>query len=110
MPAPSASGWPPSWSGPLPSGSARPPNASAPRSSASGCWLSARSSRPSAADLAAERKRLHGKIDQLERRLAAKERKLARVQAFDAERRTLEPAPTEEDQIEGQLTFDAVSE
>ncbi len=59
--------------------------------------------------LAAERKRLNGKIDQLERRLAAKERKLARVQAFDAERRTLEPPPAE-DQIEGQLTFDAAGD
>jgi len=55
-----------------------------------------------------ERAALHEKVERLERRLAAKERKLARVQAFDAERRTLEPAPPEP--MAGQLTFDAVAE
>jgi hypothetical protein len=59
--------------------------------------------------LADERNRLHGKVDQLERRLTAKDRKIARLQAFDAERRTLEPAPAE-DPMAGQLTFDAVAE
>lgn len=59
--------------------------------------------------LDAERTRLHGKVDKLERQLTAKERKIARLQAFDAERRTLEPAPAD-DPMAGQLTFDAVSE
>ncbi|WP_041731066.1 hypothetical protein [Conexibacter woesei] len=59
--------------------------------------------------LDAERARLHGKVDRLERQLTAKERKIARLQAFDAERRTLEPAPAD-DPMAGQLTFDAVSE
>lgn len=57
--------------------------------------------------LDAERELLHGKLERLERRLSAKERKLARVQAFDAERRALEPPPPEP--LAGQLTFDAVS-
>lgn len=57
--------------------------------------------------LDAERALLHGKVEKLERRLSAKQRKLARLQAFDAERRTLEPPPDQP--LDGQLTFDAVA-
>jgi predicted lipid-binding transport protein (Tim44 family) len=58
--------------------------------------------------LDAERRQLNQKVAKLERRLSSRERKLARVQAFDAERRALEPPPPEP--LAGQLTFDAVSE
>jgi uncharacterized protein HemX len=57
--------------------------------------------------LDAERAGLHRKIDKLERRLAAKDRQLARLQAFDAERRTLGPAPADRP-AEEQLTLEAV--
>jgi hypothetical protein len=57
--------------------------------------------------LDAERARLHRKLDRLERRLASKDRQLARLQAFDAERRALGPAPDDRPQVE-QLTLEAV--
>lgn len=57
--------------------------------------------------LDAERSMLHRKITRLERRIAGKDRQLARLQAFDAERRALGPAPDERPQVE-QLTLEAV--
>lgn len=57
--------------------------------------------------LDAERSMLHRKITRLERRIAGKDRQLARLQAFDAERRALGPAPDERPQAE-QLTLEAV--
>lgn len=54
-----------------------------------------------------ERDRLNRRIARLERRLASKERQLARLQAFDAERRALDPAPAEEPQAQ-QLTLEAI--